>query len=244
MTTATQLSRMADVLDAGAQAPPAEGRLAPQVLHALSALVPCDALSFNDLEPATATTYVEDDLDGDGLTQLQAPAHEPGSPFWQHYLGSLPCSYPTRSGDHRTVTLRSDFCSTAEWKRSPMYCDVLSEWGADLEMMLPLPPAGGRSRRVVFFRSGTTDFTEQDRFALALLRPHLAELVSRRVESVALTERQSELMQLVANGRSNAEIAAELHLSPHTVRTHLMNIYERLGVTTRAAAVARVLAGT
>ncbi|MDQ1696871.1 MAG: hypothetical protein QOJ03_2224, partial [Frankiaceae bacterium] len=52
--------------------------------------------------------------------------------------------------------------------------------------------------------------------------------------------RQNELMRLVADGCTNAEIAAMLHLSPHTVRTHLANIFERLGVSRRSAAVARV----
>ena len=44
-------------------------------------------------------------------------------------------------------------------------------------------------------------------------------------------------MMRVANGLSNAEVAASLFLSPSTVSKHLENIYRKLGVTNRMAAV-------
>jgi two-component system nitrate/nitrite response regulator NarL len=57
----------------------------------------------------------------------------------------------------------------------------------------------------------------------------------------ALTERQREILQLTAEGGSAAEIAERLQLSAETVRSHLHNLYERLGVTDRAAAVAEAI---
>lgn len=56
-----------------------------------------------------------------------------------------------------------------------------------------------------------------------------------------LTRRQLEILRLVANGLSNRQIAARLSLSEFTVRRHLSNVYLRLGVSSRAAAVAHVL---
>jgi DNA-binding NarL/FixJ family response regulator len=53
-----------------------------------------------------------------------------------------------------------------------------------------------------------------------------------------LTERECEVLRLVAAGRTNREIAAALHLSPHTVGRHLQNVFAKLGVTSRAAATA------
>ena len=53
-----------------------------------------------------------------------------------------------------------------------------------------------------------------------------------------LTARQWELLRLVAVGLSNADIAQQLFLSEHTVRKHLENIYQRLNVSSRTAAVA------
>jgi two-component system nitrate/nitrite response regulator NarL len=53
-----------------------------------------------------------------------------------------------------------------------------------------------------------------------------------------LTARELEILSLTAEGRSGPEIGRELYVSPATVKTHLKNIYEKLGVTDRAAAVA------
>ncbi|HUR15531.1 MAG TPA: helix-turn-helix transcriptional regulator [Mycobacteriales bacterium] len=243
-TTDGHLRRVMDVIDADARSAPVPGRLSAPVLHALGALVPTDLVSFLDLEPSTTTVHADDELVGGEVSYSAAPVTDPDEPFWRHYHSADCCSYPTKTGDDRSVTSRSDFYSTREWKQSTMYAECFADGDFTYELMCPLPSAGGRTRRVVFLRSGSCDFTDQDRFALALLRPHLTEIVSRRqpaARSSALTQRQAELLQLVADGRTNAEIAVTLHLSPHTVRTHLTNIFERLGVSTRAAAVARVL---
>lgn len=242
-TQETMLRRVADVVDAGEHSPSVPGRLSESVLRSLAALVPADAVTFADLDTATATHHAMDDLMGGEVTFLAEPLSEPDEPFWRHYDSARFCSYPTRTRDDRSVTLLSDFYTAREWKQTPMYVEDLSYWDVTFEMMCPLPTAGSRSKRVLFFRTGSHDFTEDDRFALALLRPHIIEMVGRGAggdAAHALTERQTELMRLVADGYTNAEIASMLYLSPHTVRTHLMNIFERLGVTTRAAAVARL----
>jgi DNA-binding CsgD family transcriptional regulator len=54
----------------------------------------------------------------------------------------------------------------------------------------------------------------------------------------SLTARETEVLSLAAAGLSGPELAAELVLSPKTVNTHFKNIYAKLGVRTRAAAVA------
>ena len=53
-----------------------------------------------------------------------------------------------------------------------------------------------------------------------------------------LTARELEILALAADGRTGPQIGRELYVSPATVKTHLKNIYEKLGVTDRAAAVA------
>ncbi|MGH2598187.1 MAG: LuxR C-terminal-related transcriptional regulator [Dehalococcoidia bacterium] len=55
------------------------------------------------------------------------------------------------------------------------------------------------------------------------------------------TERELEVLGLVAKGRTNRQIAAELSISEHTVRRHLQNLFRRLGVSSRAAATAYAL---
>ena len=56
-----------------------------------------------------------------------------------------------------------------------------------------------------------------------------------------LTNREREVVTLIALGRETGEIAKELHISPETVRTHVRNAMSRLGAHTRAQLVAIVL---
>ncbi|MDA0167997.1 response regulator transcription factor [Solirubrobacter taibaiensis] len=53
-----------------------------------------------------------------------------------------------------------------------------------------------------------------------------------------LSPREAEVLAFLADGLSAPQIAAELHLSPSTIKTHLQRLYERLEVNDRAAAVA------
>ena len=54
-----------------------------------------------------------------------------------------------------------------------------------------------------------------------------------------LTEREREILDLIAQGRNNAEIADRLVLSPKTVRNHVSNIFSKLQVADRAQAIVR-----
>ncbi len=54
-----------------------------------------------------------------------------------------------------------------------------------------------------------------------------------------LTRREAEVLSLLGDGLSNADIAQRLVLSEHTVHRHVANIFTKLGVTSRAAAVAQ-----
>jgi len=53
-----------------------------------------------------------------------------------------------------------------------------------------------------------------------------------------LSQRELEVLGLVASGATNREAAARLFITEATVKTHLLNIYAKLGVSDRAAAVA------
>lgn len=61
---------------------------------------------------------------------------------------------------------------------------------------------------------------------------------ARPLEPAALTARESEVVCLIADGKSNAAIAAELKLSEHTVKRHVANILLKLDLPSRAAAAA------
>ena len=75
------------------------------------------------------------------------------------------------------------------------------------------------------------------------MRPHLHQAFldaeRRRHPVPRLTPRQTDLLHLVAAGHTNTQIARRLGISEGTVRTHLENIYERLQVSSRTAAITR-----
>jgi DNA-binding CsgD family transcriptional regulator len=66
-----------------------------------------------------------------------------------------------------------------------------------------------------------------------------ALLLEERHEGIELTKREREVLAWVGRGKTNAEIARRLWLAPSTVGKHLENVYAKLGVSTRTAAVAR-----
>lgn len=75
----------------------------------------------------------------------------------------------------------------------------------------------------------------------AVLSPSVANRLMSQVRTPpreALTEREIEVLALIAQGMINRAVAARLFISEATVKTHLVHIYTKLGVTDRAAAVA------
>jgi two-component system nitrate/nitrite response regulator NarL len=63
----------------------------------------------------------------------------------------------------------------------------------------------------------------------------------RQHDAPALTPREQEILRLIAAGKSLPEIARELYLGLTTVKTHVQHLYEKLGVSDRAAAVASAM---
>lgn len=74
----------------------------------------------------------------------------------------------------------------------------------------------------------------------AVLSPSVASRLLgqvRQPRSDTLSEREQEVLKLIANGATTREAAAQLFVSEATIKTHLLHIYEKLGVRDRAAAV-------
>ena len=67
-----------------------------------------------------------------------------------------------------------------------------------------------------------------------------AFVVNARVkQTLGISEREVEVLGLLAAGRSNKEIASQLNVSPNTVKTHVAKLYGKLEVTRRTAAIVR-----
>jgi DNA-binding NarL/FixJ family response regulator len=69
------------------------------------------------------------------------------------------------------------------------------------------------------------------------LAPAAAAKLAEGVTRVQLTPRERSSLQLIADGKSNKEIANDLGISERTVKTHLGHLFEKLGVTSRTEAV-------
>lgn len=202
-----------------------------------------------ELVGATAVCFSELDLRRRRDISFQcsepAPPSADSASFWQIYPQLRPCHY-LYDGDlvRSDVVLLSDFIPDRVLHSSALYHEYLLPGGERHEMYLPLPTAPGCTRVLVFSR-WDGDFTESDRDLMTLLRPHLIDghrAHHRRLTGVpTLTHRQWQVLHAVAAGHSTEQVAAAMCVSPSTVRKHLENIYGRLGVTSRAAAVGRAL---
>src|SRR5438094_842132 len=73
------------------------------------------------------------------------------------------------------------------------------------------------------------------------LAEELTDAKERDRKAETLTAREVEVLQLLAFGHTNKDIAEQLYISPDTVKTHLEHIFEKLGASDRTAAVAEAL---
>jgi DNA-binding CsgD family transcriptional regulator len=225
--------------------PRGEALLPPSLLIDLMAQIPCDGISIERYDTGRlAHRWLQgiDENDDDELPEGWAQM------FWTHYWDCLFCNHPVRTGDLRGVVKTSDFYTTRQWHSTGMYIDCIQPQGIEHHLGLTLPDltdTTGRERyvRLVLHRAPGPDFTERDRALLVLLRPHLYQACldaeRGRHPVPRLTPRQNDLLRLLAAGHTNTKIARQLGISDGTVRTHLENIYEKLGVSSRTAAVTR-----
>lgn len=216
------------------------------VLEKLKRLLNADAIQFTCLDSGVPRTVFQQDLDpsGDRSCEAETAREAEGNPFWQQYWGPWGCSHPDRSGDYRYVGRVSDRMSTRQRREILASREEPGDsWGLRyLQACLP-GRSPGRHLRVGAYRDGR-DFSERHVFYMQLLQPHVerafwAGSAARRDASV-LTTRQLEVLRLVRAGLTNGQIARRVGVSEGTVHVHLTNVYGRLGVQSRMAAVQAV----
>jgi DNA-binding CsgD family transcriptional regulator len=156
---------------------------------------------------------------------------------WVHLTGGTP---ETNRGDALTpfdLEISGRWQAAAqEWtSRGCPYDAALAQLGGDISAVA--------SALATFRGLGAKAAARRAQQRLAVLRgraPHTrrAEILS---DPHALTRRQRQVLELLADGRSNAEIATILHISPRTVGHHVQAILIKLGVDNRTHAVAQAL---
>jgi DNA-binding CsgD family transcriptional regulator len=227
------------------------------LLERLRQLVPSAVVSYQeaDLRARRYVTLIADDLAADDYDDV-----DDDDLYWR--FGPCPIAdYRVRTGDLTTIRM-SDIIGRARWHEQALYREYFGP-GA-IEYAVDLGLAAGRDwyRSVVLLRErDESDFSDRDRAVMESLRPHLrarearaalrkalvskSVSITRRADDAEpqLTAREREIVALVAEGKTNAEIAAELWVTPGTVKKHLENVYLKLGVGNRAAAASRVQSG-
>jgi DNA-binding CsgD family transcriptional regulator len=245
------LQRAVSLVDSLAELDAPEG-FAAIVLPGLAGLVGCDVLTYNEIGPAPGQTSYADYPSGalDPATQAVFAAHVHEHPLVNHYRA-------TGGGEPLMI---SDFLSLDRFHRLGLYAEFFRGISVEHQIAISLPGPDEQVIGVALSR-GDRDFSDQDRALLSVLRaPLTAALLRARSRQQAsqalgaagcgdqagpasLTAREIVILRLVAAGRTNRAIAHQLQLSPRTVAKHLEHVYRKLGVSSRAAAVARMTTG-
>ncbi len=233
------------------------------LLPALMDAVAAESAAWAELDPSAGplpgriVCHPEPLLDEESGAALER--HAPDFPLTRH----------TRPGGPGTPVRRSDLQSLASFRGSAMYADVARRLGIDEMVAMSLVP--GRLHVCVSLNRACRDFSEAEVDLLTQLRPLLTRRLARltggpradpagqaagpgrpgrdpaaerRAGRLVLTDRQLQVLDLVADGLTDVAIAHRLGCSPRTVDKHLEHAYRRLGVSCRTAAMAAVSAAS
>jgi DNA-binding CsgD family transcriptional regulator len=208
-------------------------------LDALGDVVACDDVCFAELD-RVRHVYL-----GGTETTARTEWPEPEVTYWEIRHEHPACHHHETSGSwpaHRVT----DFVTHRQLRRSRIYAQWFRPLEVEHQITVGIDSPLSHTKVFLLSRSSGRDFTRGDCDVLDVIRPYLAgryELwasLRRRADAegeAGLTARERQVLDLVADGMKNAEIARLLWISPGTVRRHLENAYAKLGVHTRTAAV-------
>ena len=225
------------------------GVLRERVLVALERAVPSDWVSINEIGPDPAEMY--------SVIRPAVPQrlHE----IWAQYGYENPLiDRFARSRDTRPYRL-SDVTSRDEFHALALYREFYAVLGVEHQIAFVIEFSPPRYVGVALSRR-ERDFTDFERTLLDRARPYLIQIyraahatsalhaqlqaqgsASEQVERLmqrGLTTREAEILERVAHGQANRDIAADLRLSERTIGKHLQRCYRKLGVSNRSQAAA------
>ncbi|MSX02112.1 MAG: hypothetical protein F2813_03015 [Actinobacteria bacterium] len=155
-----------------------------------------------------------------------------------------------------SVVAVSDLMPVEEFIASDLYQDCYLGTGIVDELRANVPVGDDRTAGLVFCRD-TPGFTEEERtnarltaLVVAGCHRHLRNLAALKADpftkeglcTQGLTEREAEVFSMLAKGQRSQTVANELGISVRTVEKHTQSVYRRYNVTSRAEAMAVILA--
>lgn len=180
-----------------------------RVLASVATLIPCEAIGAGLANSS-----------GRVIDSVLLPSTRPGETDPQVCDGPLPVGFQ-------------------RWGHDPRDADHLTSDGHVDALLLGFRNGADHVAQIYFGRA-RRPFSDRDLAMLRLITPllkrHLQEPATTRLPA-SLTVQERRVLQLVATGRSNAEIANCLCVAPSTVRKHLEHAFPKLGVSNRLAAV-------
>lgn len=214
------------------------------LLEDLSQLIPAEEVSICDMDVANSARVVQECVWEQRDQILEFAATDDGSVhqsfFWRSIRSFYAGDPPSRAGEVRCWT---DRYPGREFREQPLIAEFFRPNGLQYGLTLGFPAPAGHELNLLFFRYSGPDFSDRDKDLLRLLRPHIAEILvaANRQRMGTLTPREWQVLELAAEGHSNADIAAILVTSVGTVRKHMEHVFDRAGVRNRGAAVARLM---
>ena len=212
-----------------------------------------------DLLPGTLTTFdfvdlargrVESHIAPQMLTGLTPAEMEARvrAYLWQH-----PVLEHLRGRSRNVVMQPTDLISQRQFRRTDLYAQCFRPAGIEYQIAAGLSWPG-RLGGFAVNRPRSRNFTTQEVALVQHLRPHVERAFAVALRAAAppvpdplvvggLTPRQGEVLRWLGEGKRNSEIAVILGISSRTVEKHVEQLFGKLGVETRSAAVATLAWG-
>jgi DNA-binding CsgD family transcriptional regulator len=220
------------------------------LLDGLHRLLPSDYVSLNDVgaRPENIVSIIQPDAPPQMLEIWKRHAHE--NPLLRYYLRTL---------DGRAHRF-SDVIPYAELHELALYRELYAPMGVEHQLAFTLPAGPDRVLAIALSRGGR-DYSACERELANRARPFLiqaylnaiayeaqcsllpreiAPALSEVLIGAGLTVREADVLALVALGRSNHHVGAELDISDRTVGKHLERSFRKLGVGDRSSAARHV----
>jgi DNA-binding CsgD family transcriptional regulator len=217
--------------------------LCHSLLPALREVVPAEWCALNEL-PADLPHTVS-------ISEPLAPP-EMHVAFARYGAENPLVEYYLRTHDGRAMRF-SDLITPRELHRLDLYREVYQPLGVEYQIAFTLPSAHQRVLGIALSRA-KRDFTAGERDLLNLARPYLIQayrnaldytqlargagrqILADDLRTLGLTQRQAEVLRLVAMGHSDQDAAAALGIGARTAQKHLEHCYRTLEVTDRSQA--------
>lgn len=249
--TSVEASRLGDALTRLYAVVPFE-QFPSRALTVTERLIGCDHASYNEIDGNRGKHRV--------LVDPPELARRDLADAFVRYIHQHPViAHYARTTDTDSHLI-TDFMTVEEFRKLELYNEFLRQLGTEAQLSNSLVTQIGGYVIGLALNRDRTGFDERDRRLFDQLRPHLiaahrnalalsgalgssepAHAGRLRSSLERLTDRQRDVLRLVASGHTNSEIAGELGIKPATAKKHLEQILERLHLPSRTAAALEYL---